>query len=102
GVRGQCGSIEDREDAVTAVDGQTRSCRPTGAGAGAGDVVPLPAGLLTGSDGSLHLAPEHWAAEFDGPVQARVRCQGEDHGARTSTSAFVRWSTAAEGWLRQS
>src|SRR5699024_12232516 len=55
------------------------------------DVDSLPAGLLTGPDGSLHLAPEHWTAEFDGPVKARVRCQGEDHGARTSTSAFVRW-----------
>src|SRR5699024_11480873 len=58
----------------------------------AGDVDALPAGLLAGPDGPVHRTSEHRAAEFDGPVQTRVRWQGEDHGARASTSAFVRWA----------
>src|SRR5699024_5723735 len=90
-VMRQTDGVEAGEHGVIAVSGQHGSGRPTGAGDGAGDVDSLPAGLLAGPDGSLHLASEHRTAEFDGPVQARVRCPGEDPGVRTSTSAFVRW-----------
>src|SRR5699024_4097886 len=96
-VMRQTDCVEAGEHGVIAVSGQHGSGRPTGAGDGAGDVDSLPAGLLTGPDGSLHLAPEHWAAEFDGPVQARVRRQGWDRGAGTSASACVRWADRGGG-----